>query len=96
MIDERTMARIEELAGLRLSPEERESLRADLTRILDYFQKLQELPTEDVPPFSALPGRTNAWREDIPEESLPEEEALRGAPRKEDGHFSVPPVFGSY
>ncbi|HHE47898.1 MAG TPA: Asp-tRNA(Asn)/Glu-tRNA(Gln) amidotransferase GatCAB subunit C, partial [Candidatus Acetothermia bacterium] len=46
MIDERLMARIERLSGLELSPAEREVLRADLTRILEYFQKLTELDTE--------------------------------------------------
>ena len=94
MIDDRTMARIEELSGLKLSPEEREALKADLTRILEYFQKLQELPTDGVPPFEPLPGRVNAWREDEPRESLPQEEALKNAPARQDGYFSVPPVFG--
>ncbi len=94
MIDDRTMARIEQLAGLELSPEEREALKEDLTRILDYFRKLTELDTEGVPPFEPLPGQVNAWREDEPAESLPQEEALANAPAEEDGYFKVPRVFG--
>ncbi|HEC63254.1 MAG TPA: Asp-tRNA(Asn)/Glu-tRNA(Gln) amidotransferase subunit GatC [Candidatus Acetothermia bacterium] len=94
MIDERTMAKLEQLAGLKLSPEERERLKTDLTRILDYFQKLGELDTEGVPPFDPLPGRVNAWREDEPEPSLSPEEALRNAPQTEREHFKVPRVFG--
>jgi len=94
MIDDLTMARIERLSGLKLSLKEREALRADLTRILEYFQKLTELDTEGVPPFEPLPGRTNAWREDEPQGSLPRKEALANAPDQEDGHFRVPPVFG--
>jgi len=94
MIDERTMAKLEQLAGLKLSPEERERLKSDLTRILDYFQKLGELDTEGVPPFDPLPGRVNAWREDEPEPSLSPEEALRNAPQTEREHFKVPRVFG--
>ncbi len=94
MIDERVMARVEALAGLRLTSEEREHLRADLEKILAYFRKLQEVPTEGVPPFSPLPGVTNAFRPDEPGPSLPPEEALANAPEKEDGFFSVPPLFG--
>jgi aspartyl-tRNA(Asn)/glutamyl-tRNA(Gln) amidotransferase subunit C len=94
MIDERTMANLERLAGLKLSPEERERLKADLTRILEYFQKLGELDTDGVPPFDPLPGRVNAWREDEPQPSLAPEEALANAPQTERGHFKVPRVFG--
>ena len=94
MIDERLMARIERLSGLELSPAEREALRADLTRILEYFQKLTELDTEGVAPFEPLPGRVNAWREDEPRESLSQEEALANAPDRQDGYFKVPRVFG--
>lgn len=95
MIDEKIMAKVEALAGLRLSPAERERLRADLEKILAYFQKLQEIPTEGVPPFSPLPGVANAFREDEPGPSLPQGEALKNAPEKEDGFFAVPPLFPS-
>ncbi|MBC7222445.1 Asp-tRNA(Asn)/Glu-tRNA(Gln) amidotransferase subunit GatC [Candidatus Bipolaricaulota bacterium] len=95
MIDEKVMVKVEALAGLRLTPEERERLRADLEKILAYFQKLGEVLTEGVPPFSPLPGVVNAFREDEPAPSLPQEEALRNAPEKEDGFFAVPPLFPS-
>jgi len=95
MIDERAMEKVEALAGLKLSPEEREKLRADLEKILAYFQKLQEIPTEGLPPFSPLPGVVNAFREDEPAPSLPQEEALKNAPETEDGFFVVPPLFPS-
>lgn len=95
MIDEKVMVKVEALAGLRVTPEERERLRVDLEKILAYFQKLGEVPTEGVPPFSPLPGVVNAFREDEPAPSLPQEEALRNAPEKEDGFFAVPPLFPS-
>lgn len=88
------MRRLEELAGFELSLEEREALRDDLARILAYFQKLGELDTEGVPPYEPLPGIRNVFREDEPRESLSQEEALANAPRREDGYFLVPRVFG--
>ncbi|MFN3346368.1 MAG: Asp-tRNA(Asn)/Glu-tRNA(Gln) amidotransferase subunit GatC [Candidatus Bipolaricaulaceae bacterium] len=95
MIDEALMAKIEALAGLRLTPEEREALRADLEKILAYFQKLQEVQTQGVPPFSPLPGQTNVLREDEPGASLSQEAALRNAPDAVDGYFRVPPLFSA-
>lgn len=93
-ITEGLMRRLEELAGFSLSPEEREALREDLARILSYFRKLQELDTGDVPPYEHLPGVRNVLREDVPEESLPQDEALKNAPRTSRGYFLVPRVFG--
>ncbi len=93
-ITEGLMRRLEELAGFELSPEEREALRGDLERILAYFQKLGELDTEGVPPYEPLSGVRNVFREDEPKESLTQEEALKNAPRREDGYFLVPRVFG--
>lgn len=93
-ITEGLMRRLEELAGFELSPEEREALRADLARILAYFRKLGELDTEGVPPYEPLPGVRNVLREDEPRGSLSREEALGNAPRREDGYFLVPRVFG--
>ena len=95
MIDDVTMARREKLAGLNLSPEERQALKGDLEKILAYFQKLAEVDTEGVPMFQPLPGVTNAWREDEPAESLPQEKALENAPERKDDYFLVPPVFDS-
>ena len=93
-ITDQLMRRLEELAGLKLSPEEREALRRDLARILSYFQKLGELDTEGVPPYEPLPGVRNVFREDEPEESLSQGKALENAPRRDDGYFAVPRVFG--
>jgi aspartyl-tRNA(Asn)/glutamyl-tRNA(Gln) amidotransferase subunit C len=93
MIDEQTMAKVAALAGLRLTPAERERLRAELGKILAYFQKLQEVPTAGVPPFSPLPGVVNALRKDEPAPSLPQEEVLKNAPARKAGFFVVPPLF---
>lgn len=89
------MAKVEALAALGLSPEEREKLRAELAKILAYFQKLEEVPTEGVPTFSPLPGQVNVLRKDEAGPSLPQEEALKNAPDRKNGHFRVPPLFPS-
>lgn len=93
VLSEQQMKRLEAMAGLRLDPEERQELLADLERMLSYFQVLEELDTAGIPPFAPPARRGEAWREDEVVPSLPQEEALGRAPEVRDGYFAVPPVF---
>ncbi|MGC9529756.1 MAG: Asp-tRNA(Asn)/Glu-tRNA(Gln) amidotransferase subunit GatC [Candidatus Bipolaricaulaceae bacterium] len=93
MIDDALMVRIEALAGLQLSPAQRQALKEELGKILNYFQKLGELDTAGVPPFEPLPGRRGAARPDEPTPGLSAQEALASAPDRRDDYFFVPPVF---
>ncbi len=84
---------IEALARLDLSETERDSLRADLARILDYVAQIEELDTADVEPTThALPTESRL-REDEARPSLPRAEGLASAPRAGGGAFLVPPVI---
>ena len=44
------------------------------------------------PPTASPIPRANVYREDVPEPSLPVEEALRNAPEREGDRFSVPRI----
>lgn len=78
------------LARLEFSQEEKERFTAQLNRILEYMEKLNELDTENVEPTSHVLPIKNVFREDEVKESLPQEEALANAPAKANGHFLVP------
>jgi len=84
---------IARLAKLKLTDEEIELYREQLGRILEYFKKLEELDTSDVEPTSHVLDVKNVLRADEPRPSIPQEEALRNAPRKRDGYFEVPQVI---
>ncbi|HEY8339818.1 MAG TPA: Asp-tRNA(Asn)/Glu-tRNA(Gln) amidotransferase subunit GatC [Egibacteraceae bacterium] len=77
------------LARLALSDDEIESLRGQLSDILAYAEKVGEVATSDVPPTSHAYPLRNVWRDDVPQPSLPPEEALSTAPLAEDGRFQV-------
>ena len=84
---------LEELARIELDEAEREAMRADLEKILAYFEKLSEAELEGLEEL-ARPVETGArMREDVPGEDLPREEALMNAPEREDGYFKVPRVI---
>jgi len=81
------------LARLRFSEEEEERMAQQMSGILDYMAKLNELDTEDVPPMSHVLDLNNVFREDVPEERITREEALRNAPESDSIYFRVPKVI---
>ncbi len=77
------------LARLALSDEEKAQLRDQLSLILEHAAKVSEVAAADVPPTAYAIPRANVFREDSPEPSLPQAEALANAPEREDGRFKV-------
>jgi len=84
---------IEKLAKLELSEGEVEKFSGQLSDILTYIEKLNELDTTGVEPTMNVVGKINAFREDVVLESLSVEDALLNAPEVEDNHFAVPRVI---
>ena len=84
---------IAELARLRLTDEELEHYREQLSSILDHVARLQTLDTTGIPPTaSVLPSRS-VLRLDQVLPGLTTEELLRNAPKTEADQFQVPPVL---
>jgi aspartyl-tRNA(Asn)/glutamyl-tRNA(Gln) amidotransferase subunit C len=81
------------LARLRLSPEELERMRSQLSNILDYIAMLQEVDVAGVPPTAQVTGLTTVLRADHAAAALSVEQALANAPDKRDGMFRVRAVF---
>jgi aspartyl-tRNA(Asn)/glutamyl-tRNA(Gln) amidotransferase subunit C len=77
------------LARLALTDEEKEQLRRQLAVILEHAAKVGEVAADDVPPTAYAIPRANVYREDQPEPSLPQPEALANAPEQEAGRFRV-------
>ncbi len=92
-IDREIVNQVARLARLDLSAEERTRFAAQLGRILEYCEKLEELDTTDVEPTSHVLAITNVFRDDVVGTSLPRDEVLAGAPDHEGGFFKVPPVI---
>lgn len=81
------------LARLALGAEEKEKYRGQLSEILRYMEKLDELDVRGLEPLThPLPLR-NVLRKDDPSAGLEREEALGNAPEQKDGMFKVPPVL---
>jgi aspartyl-tRNA(Asn)/glutamyl-tRNA(Gln) amidotransferase subunit C len=84
---------IADLARLELSETEKQKYQEQLSAILDYAARLQQLDTSGIPPTSSVLPPHSTLREDVPGASLPREETLANAPATKDDQFQVPPVF---
>ena len=84
---------IAELARLALSDDERALYQEQLSAILEYFERLQELDTEAIPPTASVLPLRNVMRPDEPRSSLSREEILATAPDADEGCFQVPAVL---
>ena len=83
------------LSALALSDEQVEAMRQELMQILDYFEMLNEVDTENVTPTYQVTGLANVMREDVVSSTqLPQEELLKNTPLTEQGLIKVPRVLG--
>lgn len=92
-IDDETIEYVGILAKLELSDEEKEAAKKDMSRMLDYIDKLGELDTSGVEPMSHVFSVENVFREDVVTNGDESEKTLKNAPEEKDNMFVVPRTF---
>ena len=80
------------LARIALTPEEQEKFGAQLSNILGYIDKLNQLDVSGIEPTAHAVPLVNVFRPDEVRPSLPNAEALRNAPASANGLFMVPKI----
>lgn len=84
---------IAHLARVALTEEEISRMSEQLSKLLEHFEVLQKVDTEGIPPTAQLVTLQSVMREDEIRPSLPAEEILANAPRREGECFRVKPVL---
>ncbi|OGW54287.1 MAG: asparaginyl/glutamyl-tRNA amidotransferase subunit C [Nitrospirae bacterium RBG_13_43_8] len=92
-ISKEEIEHIASLARLSLAEKEKELFGSQLSSILDYMEKLNELDTRNVEPTSHVLPLSNVMRDDIPWPSIPREDALMNAPDHTEKFFRVPKII---
>jgi aspartyl-tRNA(Asn)/glutamyl-tRNA(Gln) amidotransferase subunit C len=95
-ITEKEVRYVADLANLKLTDAEVSKFEAELTGILEHFDRLKEIDTTDVPPMAQVlfeAGETATLREDVPVPPVGNEAALANAPLAGAGYFKVPKVI---
>jgi len=84
---------IAHLARLELSAAELETMTQQLSKIVDYVNQLQQVPTDNVEPLAHPLAIRNVFRDDEPVPSLPVDAALANAPDRRGNFYGVPAVL---
>jgi aspartyl-tRNA(Asn)/glutamyl-tRNA(Gln) amidotransferase subunit C len=85
--------KIAHLARLALTEEEKTLYAQQLTAVLDYAARLDELNLENVPLTAHAVAQQNVMRDDAVEPSLPLEALLYNAPYHRDNQFYIQTVL---
>lgn len=93
-IDTKTVKHVANLVRLGISEEEAQTFSGQFSSIIDYFNMLNEVNTENVIPASDIANAENVLREDEVKPSMDREEFLKNAPRSERGYVKAPTVLG--
>ena len=81
------------LARLGVSEAEVDKFSGQLSDILENFEVLQQIDTDDVPPTAQAIALQNVMSDDEVTSSLPQSQVLFNAPQKEDDLFRVRAVL---
>ena len=92
-IDDKTLDKIASLAKLEIADSEREQLKSDMTAILDWVEKLNELDTDKTTEITQMTSEINRLRDDEQVRNLSNQQAMQNASEKSDGFFVVPKVI---
>ena len=93
-IDLELVRHIGKLSRIELTEDQTQTFSRQLSSILDYFGKLQELDTTGIEPMAHAVEIHNVLADDHPRESLPPDKALSNAPQRDGNFFKVPKVIG--
>jgi aspartyl-tRNA(Asn)/glutamyl-tRNA(Gln) amidotransferase subunit C len=85
--------KVADLARLKVTDDELDSLASDLRAIVGYVQVLNEVDTTGVAPMVHAVELDNVFRPDVPVDSLPRQKALSNAPRTDGECFLVPAII---
>lgn len=82
------------LSSLSIADDETEALQADLSKILNYVETLNELDTSGVEPTYQVTDLKNVWRDDVVrDDGVGRESLLDLAAASRDQQIEVPKVL---
>ena len=84
---------IASLCRVGMDDDDVESMRQQLSHILDQFEVLKQANTTGVSPSAHSTELSSVLRDDAPRPSLSQEDVLRNAPQQQEGHLRVKAIL---
>ena len=92
-LDKATVAKVANLARIRVEENDLEPLANELNSILGWVEQLSEVDTDDVAPMTSVAEMQLRWRKDEITDGGYQSQIVANAPSEEDGFFAVPKVI---
>ncbi len=92
-VDRDTVARVAQLARIRVPECEVDRLAGELNKIIGFVEQLNEVDTSGVAPVASVANIKLRWREDKVTDGDCADDVLANAPDARDGYFTVPKVI---
>lgn len=92
-VNDALVDKLANLARLQFNDAEKEGIKNDLQRMIQFVEKLNEVDTTGVEPLLHMSEQVNVLREDDVQGSIPTAEGLKNAPVHDEQFFKVPKVI---
>ena len=92
-IDKDTVKHISKLARISLDEEKIDNLSKDLSSIMQFIEKLNELNTDKTTPLTSIINASLKSREDEVKDGKIRDQILKNSPEKNEEFFVVPKVI---
>jgi len=92
-VNDAMVDKLAHLARLKFNAVDKEEIKHDLQKMIEFIEKLNELDTSGVEPLLHMTDEANILRTDEVKGSITREEAMRNAPDHDESFFRVPKVI---
>ena len=92
-ITEEIIDHIAHLSRLQFEGEDKVAIKNDMSRIINFMAKLEEVNTDNVEPLIFMSEEINVLREDVAVVSVSQAEALKNGPKTDSDYFRIPKVL---
>lgn len=93
LINKKTLKHLAELARVELLGKEEEKIFKDVQKILDHFEELKELDTQNTAPMTGGTFQRNIFRADEGGKPTNAGSGAGAFPKEKGGFLEIPPVF---
>ncbi len=90
----KTVEEVAKLSLLSFNDKEKETIAGELSAVIEYVNKLEELDISQIAPSAQVMTTKNVFRSDTALRSDTWKEALENAPDRKDNYFKVPSIPG--
>jgi len=92
-VNDALVDKLANLARLQFNDSEKENIKKDLQRMIQFVEKLNEVDTTGVEPLLHMSEEVNVLRDDEVQGSISRAEGLQNAPVHDGEFFKVPKVI---